>query len=436
MALLILSLTAAVARAQPTVPVISAWPNFYANSQAEQLLDRGRDALREADHETAVRHVADALQIIRVNHGLRSGRQVEPLQLLIAGHLQARDWEAADNQIDYFQWLNTRNYRLDFPAYLRGSEALSDLLLTASADPQNPTAARYLVAAKNLNWRTISAIEAREGRDSPALIPWLYRVVQNHYHQSALIRRRGLTSYNFHSDADDLVSGFRLRKNESLKMSYNIGRELLQRIAALTPAAAEPQALVAVHQADWELVYGQSRAALEYYRIGRQRMQEAGRTAQDIATFFNRAVIIPQRQLQLSWPEHSINEAISVLAWSPLYPGVPAPLTAPAITATDGQLSAQLSLTPPEPWLEADSSEVLQQPWRLDVESARPDQAAFRELIQRQARLLQFRPMLEITDQSYNLNMQLSAHFLADESLAETLGFASSDAALLAPASP
>ena len=426
-ALLICSLHAASVYGQDPAAVSGDWPNFYTNSQAELLLDQGRAALREDDHDTAVRLIADALQIIRINHGLRSPLQIEPLQLLIAAQLQGRNWQAADDQIDYFRWLNARNYRLDFGAYLSGSEALSDLLLTASADPQNPLAVRYLISAKNQNWRTISAIEARRGKQSPMLIPWLYRVVQNHYQQSALIRRRGLTSYDFHSDADALVNGFRLSRNTSLDMSYNIGQELLERIAALAPADAEARALVAVHQADWELIYGQHDAALARYQLARQWMREGGRSAAEIEEFFNRPVIIPEQQLQLTWPADATSRAMTMLAWSPLYPGVQSPLAAANAAPETGQLLARLRLIPPRQSIVTDSAESLTAPWRLEVDTANPDQEAFRELIRRQAMLLQFRPLQSETQQWYSLTMQLSPHFIADESLTEMLGLNTDD---------
>lgn len=409
------------------------WPNAYANSQAERLLDQGRSTLDAADPETAVRVVSDALQIIRINHGLRSSRQIGPLQLLIAAHLQARDWSAADSQIDYFQWLNASNYRQDFPAYLSGSEALSDLLLSASADPGNPQAVRYLVAAKNLNWRTITAIEAREGKDSRSLVPWLYRVVHNHYQQSALIRRRGLTSYNFHSDADALVSGFRLSKNESLRMSYNIGKELLQRIERLLPSDAESRALIAVHQADWELLYGQYDAATQRYELARQRMHEGGRSAVEIAAFFNRPVIIPELRLQRDWPELSTEQRLSVLAWSPLYPGVAAPLATARAMAGGEPLAASLRISPPGTEAASTVLAALQRPWQLDIDTANPDIRALRQTILQQARLLQFRPMQNASRNWYSLRMELSAHYAADEQLALAIGLNNPDTAAATP---
>lgn len=408
------------------------WPNIYANSEAERLLDQGRAALGSDDPETAVRILGDALQIIRINHGLRSGLQIEPLQLLIAAHLQARDWTAADTQIDYFQWLNASNYRRDFSAYLSGSEALSDLLLSASADPGNPQAVRYLVAAKNLNWRTISAIEARQGKDSRDLIPWLYRVVHNHYQQSALIRRRGLTSYNFHSDADALVSGFRLSKNESLRMSYNIGQELLQRIEGLMPADAESRGLIAVHQADWELLYGQYDAAAKRYELARQRLHEGGRSASEVAGFFNRPVIIPELRLQRDWPEASADHSLSVLVWSPLYPGVAAPLGTAKAVAGREPLAARLRMSPPGTSAADNLVAALQRPWQLSIETATPDNQALRQTMLQQASLLQFRPMQGGTENWYSLTMELSAHYAADEQLALALGLTNQDSAAAA----
>ncbi|MCI5106850.1 MAG: hypothetical protein MRY76_09070, partial [Pseudomonadales bacterium] len=148
----------------PDAANAGTWPNAYADIRAGQLLESATALLESAQANAAQQALLEALQVIRVNHGLRDHRQIQPLALLIESQFQQGRWDSADDQIAYFQWVNNANQALDFPAYLRGSQTLADLLLEASADPANPQAVRYLVAARNLNWRTITAIEQRLGR--------------------------------------------------------------------------------------------------------------------------------------------------------------------------------------------------------------------------------------------------------------------------------
>ncbi len=347
------------------------------------------------------------MQVIRVNHGLRDHRQIEPLSLLIEALFQQRRWDSADDQIAYFQWVNQANQTLDFAAYLRGSQTLADLLLRASADPANPQAVRYLVAARNLNWRTITAIEHRHGRHDKALAPWLYRVVLNHYQQSALIRRRGLTSFSFHSDADALVNGFRLSNNETLDMSFGIGEELLERIEALFADQPLQQALARLQRADWQQLYGRAAEARQLYTQALAMLQRSGVDQERLDAFVNQASLIPASHLLTELPDRS-ERSLEFRAWSPLYPGLDQQtgLRGPAPAM---QARAELTLD-----LHSDGSIA-----NLRVGKVEPDSAAVVEEIQQQAQLLTLRPPLQEAAQIWqdlSVRISLSGFYHLDSS--------------------
>lgn len=365
----------------PDAANAGTWPNAYADIRAGQLLESATALLESAQANAAQQALLEALQVIRVNHGLRDHRQIQPLALLIESLFQQGRWDSADDQIAYFQWVNNANQALDFPAYLRGSQTLADLLLEASADPANPQAVRYLVAARNLNWRTITAIEQRLGRHDQILAPWLYRVVLNHYQQSALIRRRGLTSFSFHSDADALVNGFRLSNNETLEMSFGIGEELLERIEALFPGQSLQQALVRLQQADWQQIFGRRTEARQLYEQAYAMLQQSGLDQQRLEAFFNQPALIPATQLLGELPDYG--PALEFHAWSPLYPGLEQQT---ALRGPNPAMHSQAELT-----LDLHSDGSLD---NLRFENIEPESAAVKEEMRRQAQLLTLRPPL------------------------------------------
>lgn len=394
-----------------------SWPNAYADSRAEQLIDSAGRSLNAGQAQAAEQRLTEALQVLRVNYGLRDHRQIQPLQLLIESLFQQHRWQAADDQIDYFQWLNQANYELDFPAYLEGSQALGDLLLRASADPANPESVRYLVAAKNLNWRTISAIEAHFGRDDPLLAPWLYRVVLNHYQQSALIRRRGLTSFNFHSDADAYVNGFRLSKNETLDMSFGIGEELLLRIETLFADDPLKRALARLQRADWQQIYGKQQQAAVLYDQALALLRDAAMDQQALAQFSHAPALIPAPGLLEQLPAD--DAPLQFQAWSPLYPGLDvqtgAALTGPA-RAENFQARLQFDLNP--------DTGGAQNIRILDIQ---PASDSFESLLRQQLQLLNFRPPLAqqtAIRKDLELRISLSGFY---ESAASTVNLSAAD---------
>ena len=171
--------------------------NAYEQGRSELLTAQGLELLNNDEFESAERIFLDAMQIAKINYGLDAPQQRIPLAHAITAQLAQGKWEEVDKHFSYFEWLNDEVYQRDFFDYLRGTETLSSMLLKASADTDNPMAVRYLIAAKNLNWRAVSAIEATLGESDARLAPWLYNIVLTHYYQSSLVKRHGMARNTF-----------------------------------------------------------------------------------------------------------------------------------------------------------------------------------------------------------------------------------------------
>ncbi len=389
---------------------VTDWNNIYAFSLGEQHTEQGVQLLKSGDYLAAERKLLDAIHVIKVNHGLHSTLQLAPLQYLIEAQLTFGQWQAAKTQIEYFQWINVRNYRDNLYAYLAGTEKLSGLLLAASANIDNPYAVSNLIAAKNLNWQAVNAIEQTLGPDSLELAPWLYRIVLNHYYQSTMLRRREVSEATsaeaLASDSDEIVDSWTRRRNETLDMSYRIGRELLTRIEGLfahhTDSNAEAAALSTVYQGDWELLFGHNEKALSLYHNAYQSLREHGRSAAEIDRFFSRPVSLPAPHLHMQWPQavpEDASQPLQFFAWSPMYPTAARPAVPRdefvesanaqmAIATFDLMPSANGSVT------EFTAKEADLNLDNLQILSTTPDNALTREQARVYISLLQFRPRL------------------------------------------
>ncbi len=381
--------------AEPPVELESeAWVNNFAQQRSEQLISEGSRLLQQGAYQAAVQQFSEAVQIAKINNGLQSRSQMLALALQIEAEIALDNWEAVDSQLAYFEWLNARIYGQNFDHYLDGAATQSRLLLAASADARNPVSARYLIAAKNLNWRTISSIEATLGSDSERLTPWLYNIVLVHFYQSALTRSRGLTSYNYKTDRAEIVAGWSLSRNESLRISHSIGKELLLRIQSILADDAEAAALLNLHLGDWEMLFARNSAALDYYIEAIDKLRSAGVDPNRIDAFFSQPTILPTGALITSLPEPGsvASTPLRFEAWSSNYlaAAVPSPLRqTPSISDAETGARVRFNLTPLS---SNNSSRLILALNNMQFVDVNPNNERIRELIREEVGMLQFRP--------------------------------------------
>lgn len=403
----LLALVAASAFAQES-PEPAPYNDVYEQVRAEQLLEQGQLQMREQDFAGAENTFLEALQIAKVNYGLSAPQQRVALGYVIEAQLAQEKWEQAGTQLSYFEWLNDEIYTRDFYDYLLGTEQLSDLLLRASANVENSNSTRYLLAAKNLNWRAVSAIEATLGENHVELTPWLYNIVLAHYYQISLLKRPSMFSDVVETEGENVVRGRTLAKGESLRISYRIGKDLLQRIVDIYVAAEdsppESSALARVYLADWDMLFGLEPAALARYQQAYEELINLGVSPARANSLFKRPTVLPAPTLATSLSKMALQPGEGPLrftAWTPNYPATALPKSQLAvISATGEQLKATLrfNLVPqlPETLMANQRSIKLGFNLReLEVISVSPGDEALREQARYEVSLLQLRPALE-----------------------------------------
>lgn len=381
------------------------WPNNFLYSHSEQLIEEGKLALSAEEFGMAERKFSEALQIAKVNHGLYSATQIPALELMIETQIAKGNWETADSQLEYYEWLNIQAHETNLAGYLSGLEGMRRLLLAASADTSNPRSVRYLIAAKNLNWQAINAIEIVHGENSIELTPWLYNIVLAHYYQTATTRRRGMTSYEYKSDDEKIVSGWSLRKNESMRISYSIGKDLLQRIQSIYAAnpqvASETPGLLYVYLGDWELLFGNKSDALSYYNQANALFAELEIDQLSVDRFYSVPTVLPEAKLYTTFAdENLVNAPLEFESWSPIYIATATPLSQDRnefLGKPQFSAFARFSLDSISSNVRATDSAARMVIALSDLEivSTVPDNTIVKDLVRNEINLLQFRPKFE-----------------------------------------
>lgn len=311
----------------------STWWNNYQQSYSESYIDEAMAALTDNSFRDAELAAAQATQVIKVNFGVYSELQFQPLAINIESLLGQRRLQSLEQQFAYFEWLLVNIYRKDLGHYLAGAEILGRLYLAAAAQLNNEDSGRYLVAAKSINWRAISAIESRYGENSSFLPDRLYDIVLAHFYQISLNKRKGMTSYQYKSDSGQLINGWYLPKNESLRKSYNIGTELLQKIRGIYQSSDNPSgeidAKLLTYLGDWEILNDNFLNASGFYQQAYKKLLQAGVSAEIVEQRFSRPMILPESNFDTAWRDQpeTAADSLTFISWSPTFPGVEHPVS-------------------------------------------------------------------------------------------------------------
>ena len=426
--MIVLSCPASSALAQETGSALP-YSSVYEHERSEQLVARGLLQMQAKDYQTAEKTFHEAVQIAKVNYGLRAPQQRAALEHLIEALLAQQKWQLAGDQLSYFEWLNDEIYLRNFYDYLRGTKQLSELLYRASADADNSNSTRYLFLAKNLSWRAISAIEATFGETDSELVPWLYDVVLAHYYQVSLLKRRSLLNKVTAGENSAEYQGWTLVKSDSLRISYRIGRDLLSRIQQILSAGrdspTEASALAVLYQADWELLFGHEVTAMTLYGEANRQLSSIGAPSERLDRLFGRPRVLPDPVLytSLNGLETALKEGpIQFRAWTPNYPGAQLPSARVALAERPQPSSALVGFTllPAPPIALMGNRRIIKLGFGLrnvDVLEITPRASALDNEVRYQMSLLQLRPALKNGLPVETDGLELRYHFAPQQEL-------------------
>ncbi len=263
---------AALAALVTAAPICAQPLDNFAAAGTESRLELGRLALEQGELEEAQRLLRSAVQLLKIDKGLRTQTQLEPLRQLMWAEMRAAQWSELETSLEHFYWLLDQIKDSTLSSQLAIIRDLRQLNLEAAAHPGNPAPAKHFSGAQRLNWQALNFIEATVGEDSPRLVPWLYDGLLLQHLENRLLDKRGLSNYQYKTDGREIVSGWSLSSNEISRASLAIGMDLLDRIETLCLSAAGSQhdsaqikASVALYRGDWASLNDRAEEAADFY---------------------------------------------------------------------------------------------------------------------------------------------------------------------------
>ena len=220
----------------------------------EQLADR----LMSLNQYAEAHDVLDrAQQLVRVNDGLYTSKQVPFLGKKIDNFVNWGDWGSAQTLIEHLFWLSTRKIKNADGRLVESLMHLSDIHLRGVAEDIEENQTQHFFDAAIQTRLALNIAQEIWSRNDPRLAPVLYNQLKLYYFQSVAIDRGGRAGYGLRQIANGRERI--LRREESLEIFYRNGLQLLAQLKGIyalsEPVQLEQLAMVDLYLADWQLLF-------------------------------------------------------------------------------------------------------------------------------------------------------------------------------------
>lgn len=303
------------------INTLEARGGAYAPELAEHLLGLG-SALRERQrYAEAASVLRRGVHLARINDGLYSPTQIPLLESEIATHLAAGDFAEADQRRGYLLRIQRRA--------LRGSEHYATALmrhaqwhLEAYRRDIDTLPGWRLDQSYNLYGEAATAIEAREGQDSPALIAPLLGLLKTRYlvtDYDRTVQRKSVQIYDLSSSRAEQEAQRRRAVQQVQARNYTQGLRILERLSALTtPPATETSTALTPGEfltlvGDWHLYHGRRNAAFDAYRAALTKLAQQTDAQRHRASLFGDPTALPNVDGMQTLPAAATYEQADIL---------------------------------------------------------------------------------------------------------------------------
>jgi hypothetical protein len=259
----------------------------------EQLADRLMSLNQYAEAHDALDR---AQQLVRVNDGLYTSKQVPFLGKKIDNFVNWGDWGSAQTLIEHLFWLSTRKIKNADGRLVESLMHLSDIHLRGVAEDIEENQTQHFFDAAIQTRLALNIAQEIWSRNDPRLAPVLYNQLKLYYFQSVAIDRGGRAGYGLRQIANGRERI--LRREESLEIFYRNGLQLLAQLKGIyalsEPVQLEQLAMADLYLADWQLLFSKRGEALRSYQLAFKLFTEAGVNNDQLSTFFGQLVVLPE----------------------------------------------------------------------------------------------------------------------------------------------
>lgn len=268
---------------------------------SEKLIGLGRAYRGLGQNDKAIETFNRALQITRVNQGPETPRQLPVLELIIETNKATADWEALEENYQFYYWITRRVYADDAQELLKVIYRLASWHLQAYLTKYDPIPYKHLLQSEKLFQDAIDVMDKNYDPDDPRMMTALYGIINSNYH---IVSHR-LNSSNNTDDMKEIhKSNAIMSRVDNVSsmliwqpLNYNEyeGRKVFKRIANILNNHHElpitDRATALVNIGDWYLIAGWRGTAMQHY-LNAYRLLRNTNTETDL---FNRLFVQPVR---------------------------------------------------------------------------------------------------------------------------------------------
>ncbi|MFM1897432.1 MAG: hypothetical protein RLZZ385_2506 [Pseudomonadota bacterium] len=248
-------------------------------SLADALIDAG-------DFDLAQGLLDRRLQLLRTLEGPENPAQLPVLEEMIANNIRRGEWQDVTRHFEFSAWIQEQNPANDLAQRLQARNDVAHWFLTAVSldDPRNRI--RNFTAAMEIHNRIVFEMEDAVGKDSAALIPWLYRHALNQYRIYGFLQAEDELGYDAFQE---IQKGF-LADEDYLRRALNTVKRI--RDIVEQEDDLEAQAMALIYDADFQML-GDMGTAMHRYRQAAEKLLAAGFSQAAVDDFFATPVALP-----------------------------------------------------------------------------------------------------------------------------------------------
>jgi hypothetical protein len=268
---------------------VEAAHSAYATELSDLYMGLGRALINEANYPEAQRALHRGMQVERVNYGLESISQTPYLLLLADLDAATGDDKASQDALESLYQISAKHYGAKDPRMLTTLDQMLDWQLRHYREKPPRKGFSHIAAAERVAVRMAKILNASVALNDPQAPPYYAKLAAIQYLIADHIDRHGVApTANFEiSTGPEVIS--QTRSSTSFNY-YRRGKSaLLYRVDALMQQNQDDplvQAGAIAELADWYLVFGQTHAATEAYRLAFETLADDSVAEEVRANFF------------------------------------------------------------------------------------------------------------------------------------------------------
>lgn len=272
----------------------------------EELAALGRLQQEQGDHLAAVETLDRAIHVNRINAGLYTLEQIPVVEQLIQSYIALGDWEQADIYNNYLFHVQQKAFGYNDPRLIPGLERLATWHIQAFNVGYGELPGIRLRQSEIMFNAAARMVGVHFGKNDERFITYQQNIANSAYLVS---RNQDLMLQIDRSEYRNMQQMLAEQLNEQRRIQasgFRTGeRALAEIVQVYSEKADEPYVLAEAitHLADWYLLFGQRRGALESYQLAWNVLQEQENAEVLTQRLYGEVVPLPSFASSIEIPE-------------------------------------------------------------------------------------------------------------------------------------